>query len=225
MTVDVGLADGAAIGHNLNATIADLDKRMKEAAGNLEFEEAARLRDEIKRLQTVALAVGDDPLARQTDVEAVSRRLSGRTQIWEGRKHALDPAPQADRRRHGPAQLGRRRSAPEGRGEDAKGGSENPSRRERGRGEGAKRRRRKRHRPPRAAAKAELRLALVQLGPLTLPLPKGEGARTGGGVEPGQGAAYMKRGRWFPSPDGRGAGVRGPCRPSVISSPAPYASK
>jgi hypothetical protein len=37
---------------------------MKEAAGNLEFEEAARLRDEIKRLQSVALAVGDDPLAR-----------------------------------------------------------------------------------------------------------------------------------------------------------------
>ena len=43
---------------------------MKEAAGNLEFEEAARLRDEIKRLQAVELAVGDDPLARQAEVEA-----------------------------------------------------------------------------------------------------------------------------------------------------------
>jgi excinuclease ABC subunit B len=77
VTVDVGLADGAAIGHNLNATIAELDKRMKEAAGNLEFEEAARLRDEIKRLQAVALAVGDDPLARQTDIEATAGAYAG----------------------------------------------------------------------------------------------------------------------------------------------------
>jgi excinuclease ABC subunit B len=77
VTVDVGLVDGAAIGQNLNATIAELDKRMKEAAGNLEFEEAARLRDEIKRLQAVSLAVGDDPLARQTDIEATAGAYAG----------------------------------------------------------------------------------------------------------------------------------------------------
>ena len=77
VTVDIGLADAAAIGQNLQGTIADLEKRMKEAAGNLEFEEAARLRDEIKRLQNVALAVGDDPLARQEEVEATAGAYAG----------------------------------------------------------------------------------------------------------------------------------------------------
>jgi excinuclease ABC subunit B len=67
--VDTGLAEeGAMIGHNFEAHLADLQKRMLEAAGNLEFEEAARLRDEIKRLRETELAVADDPLARQGDV-------------------------------------------------------------------------------------------------------------------------------------------------------------
>ena len=62
--VDTGFEDAIAIGHNFEAVIADMEKQMQEAAGNLEFEEAARLRDEIKRLRGIELAVSDDPTSK-----------------------------------------------------------------------------------------------------------------------------------------------------------------
>ncbi|MDO9440958.1 MAG: excinuclease ABC subunit UvrB [Beijerinckiaceae bacterium] len=69
VTVDTGMVDVPAIGHNMKATVADLEKRMREAAANLQFEEAARLRDEVKRLQATELAIGSDPMARQQDID------------------------------------------------------------------------------------------------------------------------------------------------------------
>jgi excinuclease ABC subunit B len=78
VTVDAGLAAaGNLIGHNFQATIADLEKQMRDAAADLDFETAARLRDEIKRLQGVELAIGHDPLASQSDVEREAGGYSG----------------------------------------------------------------------------------------------------------------------------------------------------
>nr|WP_283254923.1 excinuclease ABC subunit UvrB [Marivita sp. GX14005] len=69
-------------GSNLQAVLDGLRADMRKAAENLEFEEAARLRDEVKRLEAVDLAVADDPLARQQAVAKASEeavKASGRS--------------------------------------------------------------------------------------------------------------------------------------------------
>jgi excinuclease ABC subunit B len=72
-------------GSNLQAVLDGLRVDMLKAAENLEFEEAARLRDEVRRLETVELAISDDPLARQSAINAAeNEKVSGRSTAGKG---------------------------------------------------------------------------------------------------------------------------------------------
>src|SRR5918997_5233593 len=62
VTVDTGVAEDTRpfLGSNFQATVRDLEAKMREAAANLEFETAARLRDELKRLKLLDLEFTND---------------------------------------------------------------------------------------------------------------------------------------------------------------------
>ncbi|HUC67884.1 MAG TPA: excinuclease ABC subunit UvrB [Stellaceae bacterium] len=79
--VTVGLGESAQAhyqGMNLKAVIADLEKQMRTAAADLEFEEAARLRDEIRRLEQLDLGLPGEAAASQPSARPAGRSMGGR---------------------------------------------------------------------------------------------------------------------------------------------------
>jgi excinuclease ABC subunit B len=91
VTVPVGVAEGATpfLGDNFKTTLKDLENRMREAAANLEFETAARLRDEIKRLKLLDLEFAADVLAGDGEVEPKSTAKSLRAEARAEREESF----------------------------------------------------------------------------------------------------------------------------------------
>ena len=88
------IKEGTKIGSNLKAHLKDLKYKMLKAAEDLDFEEAALLRDEVKRLEAVDLAIASDPMVRQSAIEAIAsgkiergRSTGGRsgTRVYKGK--------------------------------------------------------------------------------------------------------------------------------------------
>ena len=95
VTIDTGVSgDVERVGHNYQAHIDELNTRMREAAANLEFEEAARMRDEIRRLEAVELGLAKP---------GVSKAAAEKAGLGQGRM------PQKKMQQHGGAKMNKRK--------------------------------------------------------------------------------------------------------------------
>jgi excinuclease ABC subunit B len=107
VTVDLGTAGAKQlVGKDLKTVIAELEKKMREAASNLEFEDAARFRDEIRRLEAHELGLDKPGMAPRLAM------VGGTGGSGEGPREKVS----ADKQRRAPSP----RPSPGGRGRRAK---------------------------------------------------------------------------------------------------------
>ncbi|MFC7333372.1 excinuclease ABC subunit UvrB [Rhodocista pekingensis] len=71
--VDTGAAGNLLAGKDIKAVIADLEKKMRTAAADLEFETAAKIRDEIRRLEAIDLGLAAPGIPGSTALRASAR--------------------------------------------------------------------------------------------------------------------------------------------------------
>ena len=84
VNVRTGIKDNNLQGKDLKTIIAEIEQQMRDAAANLEFEEAARLRDELRRLESKELGLDAPgmpaikPARRSAEIDAPIQPPSGR---------------------------------------------------------------------------------------------------------------------------------------------------
>jgi excinuclease ABC subunit B len=88
VTVKAGSKDASLHGKDIPTIIAELETKMRDAAANLEFEEAARLRDELKRIENKQLGLDAPGMAKSVQNTILKAEINAPIQPPSGRRPA-----------------------------------------------------------------------------------------------------------------------------------------
>ncbi len=86
VTVNAGSKDASLHGKDIPTIITELEKKMRDSAANLEFEEAARLRDELKRIENKQLGLDAPGIAKSAQNTNLKAKINAAIQPLSGRR-------------------------------------------------------------------------------------------------------------------------------------------